>query len=135
AVACFIALIITLLALLAWSRPVCLFGETLCTPLDARVFIGSGIAGAIVIPAFCLFCSLLLGFEIQNNAWFYIISGSYSFSSIFITAKFKADAYDLIEETSAPVATHNAPLSLPEPFRYADWTDEVDAEIEEKPAC
>lgn len=62
ALAAFVALVFTVLAICAWEKPLTLFGETL-HPHEARAFVYRGLAGAVILPVFVAFCSVLFGYS------------------------------------------------------------------------
>lgn len=140
AIACFVAFALTLLSILAWNRPIRLFGETLCTPLEARIFIGSGMAGAIAVPVFALFCSAIFDLRIDDDWWFYLITGGYSLGSLMIMTQLaKAYPDGLPSEAEGPTIGHipeppRLPAPPPAPFQYASWDDEVGPESQ-RPEC
>lgn len=134
AVAVFLAIVLTILSIFAWQRPVRAFGKTLCTPLEARIFIGSGILGAVGVFLFAVLCTILFDVQIKDDWWFYIITGGYSFVSILVMMNLGEKYPDGLPDDPhyfGPVIEHN-PTSLPQlpqpsasaPFEYASWDDE-----------
>lgn len=148
ALACFAACIFTTAALLAWDKPLRLFGETVCTPEEARLFVGSGIIGAIGVPAFALFCCVLFNAAIPADWWFFLITGGYSFVSLMVLNHLPERQQEsdndgtLIKHDPVPAAAParrwgEIPPPAPEaaPFRYASWDDKAEAEEEISPDC
>ncbi len=134
AVAVFLAIALTILSIIAWQRPVRAFGKTLCTPLEARIFIGSGMLGAVGVFLFAVLCTILFEVQIKEGWWFYIITGGYSFVSLFVMMNLAEQhpnglPYDphhsgpVIEHDPAPVP-QLPPSPAPAPFQYASWDDE-----------
>lgn len=128
----FLSLILTVLALLAWNRPLQI-GTMMIEPDEARRFVMGGIAGAAIVPTFAVFCALLFGFGIADQAWFYLLIGGYVAGSIGLEI-LRAEA----EQNQPPVYTppetrlSPPPPALPPapsaPFRFADWDDEEERE-------
>lgn len=58
AVACFIAVVLTIIAYFAWRTPVTILKWTI-TPREARIFICSGIAGMVGTLLFAVFCAAM----------------------------------------------------------------------------
>lgn len=129
AIACFLALVLTLLCFWAWNKPRTLFGETLL-PEEARAFVGAGVFGAFVAPLFVLFCELLFDFKTDDQSWFYIITGGYAFTSLGMgmhqaseAEKRKAASVIDADLFFVPPPPLQPDLDA-EPFRFADWDDE-----------
>lgn len=136
AVAAFIATALTIIALASWNKPLIVGRELVCTPLEARIFVGSGIAGAIGYPLFFAFCSLIFDFEITEGLIGHAILGGYAFTSLSVLAhlgdKFPNglpdDEYRNV--VTGPVIDHipqpqPLPSPPPAPFKYASWEDDT----------
>jgi len=129
-IACFLAVICTVIALCAWDKPLRLFGEHICGPLEARIFIGTGLAGAVAVPAFALFCSLLLDFPIKDEWWFYLVTAGYSIPPFIVIGKLAelhpnglpGDTGAVVEHVPNPSVPSLPPA--PKSFDYASWDDE-----------
>ncbi|MCB8838080.1 hypothetical protein [Aurantimonas sp. VKM B-3413] len=131
----FLSLIMTVLALIAWTRPLKL-GSITIAPEDARSFVYNGLAGLILLPVFALFCSLFLGFPIAPREWFYIVIGGYVAGSAglaILKASVDAATDTTTDEPPARVRFQGSePVRMkgpvrstqPEPFRFAEWDDE-----------
>lgn len=145
AVMTFLALLLTILAIAAWNEPVRLLGHTV-TPDEARVFVGRGICGAMLAPAFALFCGVLFEVRIPPDWWGYIIMAGYALGSVgvgIIEAQAESERTDYGDilpppRRLPPPPPAPAPMPKPEPefvftqytctrecpmFRYAVWDD------------
>jgi hypothetical protein len=124
-IVCFITFVFTILALIAWNRPLRL-GKHILTPAEARSFVYRGLAGAVLVPAFAIFCEVFFNVFIPGEALPYLIAFGYVAGSLgieWLMAQ-NADAQAPIDVTPPPPA---APPSLPaprQPFEYARWDDE-----------
>lgn len=138
-VACFFAVIFTVFSLLAWNKPLTLWRGLTIEPDEARAFIMGGILGAIGLPVFGLFSSWLMGFNLPEEYWFYLVTGGYP-AGAFIGIASRAN-YGPREPISpqqvyaAPTRVEPAPSSAsPAPFQYATWDDEAaDSKPETQP--
>lgn len=133
AVLAFIALVYTILAILAWDRPIKI-GPLSMTPEYARRYLAWSVAGAIVVPVFAVFSEWLLNIHIRDNLWFYIVVGGYILGAIAM------EMHDEEEKKAAalrplPPVLPQPPVRQPEPlrglprpqaqpFRFASWDDE-----------
>ncbi|RST87265.1 hypothetical protein EJC49_06325 [Aquibium carbonis] len=126
AVVCFIAAVFTLLSLIAWFRPLKIFGGVIY-PSEARLFVMSGLFGAFMVPMFAVFCGLMFEFVIPDEWWFYLVTGGYSFVSMLVAVHH--DQPQTNAEPEAVTYTPPPPPSLPKPvtreFNYATWDDEA----------
>jgi hypothetical protein len=132
ALAAFAAVVFTIIALVAWDRPLTLFGQTVY-PDEARAFVKRGLLGMVLAPLFVIFCAAIFKLHIVDEAWVYIIIGGYTAGSIGIEY-LKAQA----EQDAAANATYippAPPAALPQPnetarheprkpFVFGDWDDE-----------
>ena len=140
AVACFVAIVLTIVALYALDHGLTIFGQTI-TPREARIFLASGVAGLIAVPLFALFCAALLQARFPGDWWPYILLGGYSFGAIGLSAAILGDEKTQVV-AQAPAAPPATPPSLPSPpagpvgqaapppvpaeaFRFASWDDET----------
>ncbi|MRI54428.1 hypothetical protein D8770_10735, partial [Methylobacterium sp. DB1607] len=99
----FASLVITALCICAWNEPLTLFGQTM-TPQEAREFVARGLLGAIVVPAFVLFASVLFDLRIKPDFWLYLPLGGYALGSIVVgyhIEKAKAEAAEKDAATQA----------------------------------
>lgn len=134
AIACFFAVIFTILSFIAWHRPLRL-GKLALHPHEARRFVGCGIVGAIGLPAFVIFCTILFERDVPDEWWFYIVTGGYAFGSIGLSMMLEGDDDDaeIVEPADTGPHLPAAPsvLQLPappqQPFAYASWEDEAPA--------
>jgi hypothetical protein len=127
-IACFITFVFTILALLAWNRPLKL-GKHILTPAEARGFVYRGLAGAVLVPAFAIFCVVFFNVFIPGDALPYLIVGGYVAGSLGIEV-LMADG----TEAQAPMNVTPPPPEMPrglpappasrQPFEYARWDDE-----------
>lgn len=141
------ALVISVLALLAWNRPLYLNIYTLY-PEEARAIIYWGLAGTIIAPAFTLLIWLFLdtppfGWEVYALS----VGVGYVFGSVGINFLADIDETETfsvgpntkdetVSITSGSTAPSSGSPSLPpakakalpappkKPFRYASWNDE-----------
>jgi hypothetical protein len=124
-IACFITFVFTILALFAWNRPLPL-GKHILTPAEARGFVYRGLAGAVLVPAFAIFCVVFFNVFIPGEALPYLIVGGYVAGSLGIEVLMAQDsnAQAPIDVTPPPSAAPPG-LSAPrQPFEYARWDDE-----------
>lgn len=144
AIACFAALALTIVALCALDHEITLFGETI-TPHEARVFLGSGLAGLVGLPVFMIFCAALLQARIPQEWWPYIFLGGYSLGALGLGGAILAGESEQAAQTATrPLPPPAAPLALPSrlpsgpgggpsanadapaaSFRFASWDDEM----------
>lgn len=130
ALATFLAFIFTVLAILAWDKPLKLMGQTLY-PHEARAFVLRGIAGTFLLPAFAWFASVFLGFQIEPKIWPYLFIGGYVAGSIgveWLNADAENNAAPAPPPFPAPPPAAPSPPARPAlprpPFEYASWDDE-----------
>ena len=64
----FYALLLSIVALLAWFKPLKI-GSVTIEPEDARAFIGRGLAGAVLLPVFVAFSGWFLGLEFNKEVY------------------------------------------------------------------
>lgn len=131
AVATFVALIFTCLAIAAWERPLKLGKETL-QPDEARRFVYCGLGGAVALPFFVFFCIVLFGVPIRQDAWVYIVIAGYDLGALGVAMIEAAQA-----EEEKKAALLNPPQVVPppppepkpaprtkRPYDFASWDDE-----------
>jgi len=149
AIACFIAGIFTVLSLLALKRPLKLWGAHKVDPAEARIFLISGIVGAIAVPLFAEFCAFLADAAVPPEWGFYLVTGGYAFISLGVLAYLEENEPQVLHPDSfGPVIDHvagsslpsipqpQAPQTLPRPqFEYASWDDESEDSRPAKPEC
>lgn len=131
AVATLLTIVFTLIAFVAWFRPLTLFGETL-TPQEARWFVYRGLIGMIGLPAFALFCQALFQLHLNDKLWSVFILAGYMGGSLgieILKAIVEEKKQTLAAEILPPSAPVNEPAPTPapreaEPFQYASWDDE-----------
>lgn len=127
--ACFFAIILTILSLLALHRPLTLWTTTI-HPIEARIFLVSGMIGAVAFPALVELYCYLYETSIPDRFWFYIVTGGYAFTSIGVTMHLAGQYPDCPPPhwLSEPVITPPPPVAAlprpePKPFEYASWDD------------
>lgn len=131
ALACFLAVICTVLSFLAWDKPLRLFGHQIFSPDEARWYMYSAVGGSILIPAFAFFCAVLFNLNIKTSLWGHIILGSYSFSPWIVLSFMSQEAIDSLGAESYPTVIDHAPPMAPslppapKSFDYASWVDET----------
>lgn len=123
-----LAAVLTLVALVAWFKPLTLFGETV-QPEEARWFVYRGVIGMIGVPAFVAFCAALYGLHIDEEVWAWLYLGGYVVGSVGI------EALKAINENETVAVEPPSPSPLPpkqieahplpkaDPFRFASWED------------
>ncbi len=127
----FLAFLFTVLSICAWNQPLTL-GKLTIQPQEARAFVGRGLIGAVALPAFALFCAVLLGVPIDGEAWPYLLLGGYTVGSIGIEILMAQEADNAPPTITLPVQPVEPPkrVVLPPPsatpFRFASWDDEED---------
>jgi hypothetical protein len=136
----FAAVILTILCLLAWNRPLRFFGYVL-EPHEARVFVGRGIAGMILVPLFAAFAGWFFEFQVPPELWSYLIIGGYALGSVGVeyqNAKHGEerlfvrgnDVVSMSLPPQAPVRVLPSNRARPEVspedtgFEFATWDDE-----------
>ena len=130
-IAAFIAFVLTVIALFAWNKPRRI-GKTVIRPEDARGFVYRGIAGAFLLPAFCIFLNVFLGIYINGEYLPHLILGGYVLGSLGLEILMHEEGGDepqaptVIDAPSLPQTRQPEILPPPpqEPFRYASWDDE-----------
>jgi len=142
AIACFIAGIFTVFSLLALKRPLKLWGDHKVDPAEARIFLISGIVGAIAVPLFAEFCAFLADAAVPPEWGFYLVTGGYAFISLGVLAYLEENEPQMLHPDSfGPVIDHvadPAPLIATPPappFAYASWDDESEDSRSAKPEC
>ena len=109
AVACFCAIVLSILAFCALEQPLTIYKWTI-TQREARIFLGSGITGLIGLPVFVIFCAALFQFKIQPDWWGYILLGGYSLGALGLGGSI-LDA----EQNEAAASFIASPPALPPP--------------------
>lgn len=135
AVLAFIALIFTILALIAlFIRPIRI-GSFAMSAEQAERFLFWSVVGAIILPVFSLFCEWFFDFQIRDKLWFYIVVGGYVLGWIAMELhdeeeqKKQQQAAALRPRPIPPAPQRpSPPRGLPRPqaeiFRFARWDDE-----------
>jgi hypothetical protein len=114
----FAALVWTILSIFAWNKPLKL-GPIDIQPHEARRFVGRGIVGMAIIPAFAIFCVMLFDLRIDWSFWWsYLLIGGYTAGSVGI--EILADDDD--ETIVATPATPPSPM-ITRPQRYMDMRE------------
>lgn len=134
----FAAIVLTFIAIAAWNEPL-IVGDDIVHPDEARAYVWRGVVGAIALPLFAVFCSVVFQFdlkEITDHGWLLILLAGYSGGSLGIEiaiqqAREEAAAAAAIQQEILP------PLPAPQPkptqtqstkpaedFEFARWDDE-----------
>lgn len=134
----FLAVIFTILSVLAWNNPLNLFGYVI-EPREARAFVGRGIVGMILLPLFALFSGWFLEFSVDDESWFYLLVGGYVLGSVGIEYQRAKNGEDGLVVRDYPTLPAQPPvLALPSnrtrkeitpedaDFEFATWDDEED---------
>jgi len=125
-----ISMVLTLLSIIAWRKPLRL-GKFTITSQEARRFVGTGVAGAIVLPV-CLSLAYY-GFHIPLAGALlpYSIFGGYVVGSLGYGLYLTMLEEQAAESTPPPVArqivarTSESPAAKPtREFEYASWDDD-----------
>lgn len=128
ALACFVAVIFTICALLSWRKPFFLFGHEICGPRVAHFYMYSAIGGAWGAAVFAFFCAALFDIRITDDAWFYIFSGGYAFMPWAAAGLVPNGYFEEPQAQTHDTVIEHTPPSLPparEPFTYAHWDDDA----------
>lgn len=139
----FAAIILSIVCLFAWNKPLTLWGDTL-EPEDARAFVLRGFAGAMLLPAFVLFCALLFDLKLQEGTSIYVALAGYAAGSLGLqiliekekeeaakTAALLPSLPPVIEHSPEP--TQPTPQASEERFRFATWDDEFESNKPDEP--
>jgi len=127
AIGIIVGVVVTLLCLIAWSRPLALFGEVL-TPLEARSFILGGIAcacGAMFI--FALAEEIGLPFPLTDRFYAVMALMGYlygGFCSTEIVEQIQSARAAQELQSRQEILPPIAPPPYVPPFEFADWQDE-----------
>lgn len=129
ALAVFASVVFTVLAVIAWDKPLRIGKQTIY-PKEARAFIGGALTGAVAVPMFAAFCSILFDFRIEDAYWVYIAIGGYAAGGLGTIMALS----EMEEEEPSPPAPQSLPQPIappPEkpkaprrPFDFADWDDD-----------
>ncbi|PZU85746.1 MAG: hypothetical protein DI527_20925 [Chelatococcus sp.] len=128
AILAFVALVLTGVALFAWTSPLTLGTWTLM-PHEARAFVYRGLIGAVLAAALSVFMAILFKFWIEDQAVPYILLIGYTLGSIGVEIMNAQNASDAPGQTALPPEQHIAPpphtyQPPAKPFRFASWDDE-----------
>ena len=142
AIACFVAMVFTVLSLLSWRKPFRMFGLTLSTPAEAHLWMRCCLSGAVIVPFFALFCSALFDVPIRGDWWFYLVTGGYAFAPWIVAGFLSREYIDALGAESPPHVIEHIPESIqslpeiPKSFQYASWDDELDTRSDgHRPEC
>ncbi|MDB5243727.1 MAG: hypothetical protein JWP57_4353 [Spirosoma sp.] len=147
AVACFAAMVLTVIALCALDKPLTIYKWT-TTPEEARIFLGCGLVGLAGLPVLVLFCAILFNFRINPDYWVHFFLGGYSFGALGLGGKIiemrekeAADAQLLLPpslppgrsfDPSRPPQGPATPGAAEAPFHFASWEDEFGGDEAER---
>lgn len=130
ALMCFLSFICTLMAILAWEKPLHL-GKIVVTPEEAQNFVYRGICGAIIVPLFAVFADVIFKLGVNWDYLLQITVAGYVFGSIgleFLLAddgeQSEPDAVKTIDVEPVEPRIVSPQEPQPEPFRFASWNDE-----------
>lgn len=131
AIAAFAALVLTVLSVFAWNKPLKI-GRFILAPKEARSFVSRGFWGMVILPLFAAFCSVLFGIVIPDSYWIAIYLAGYVLGSIggaILLAEEKPEVTPpAAMPPQVPQPSQPEQLSTPprKPFEYASWDDEAD---------
>ncbi len=122
--AVFLAFIYSIICVIACFRPLRI-GKSTLYPHEAKAILNCGIAGAFLLPAFCVFVELF--FKINFNPAYlpHIVAGGYTlglFSMQYVTEQ-QAEA-ERTRTLDLPSQRIDTPPPVSPPFRFASWKDE-----------
>ena len=133
AIMAFIAIILTVLALFAWNRPLRI-GSLVVQPDEARSFVYRGLIGAVVLPAFIAFATALYGVAVDWDSYLFhilllgYVGGSLGLEMLFADAQPPHAEGEIIHPPIERQITPPRPQQLPPPqsppFRFASWDDD-----------
>lgn len=128
AVLAFVALVLTVVCLFAWTSPLTLGTWTLM-PHEARAFVYRGLIGSGLSMAFTIFLIILFRIQVEDWAIPYILLGGYTLGSLGIELLNAQSGGDAPGQTVLQPEQHIAPPPQPyqppaKPFRFASWDDE-----------
>jgi hypothetical protein len=132
AAACFLAFVLTLIAFYAWNEPRVILGEVF-DPQEARAFVYRGLAGAVLLPVFLLFCVILFNVYIIPEAWQWSMVAGYVGGSLGIEILIQQAREEQRQAASVEIIPPQMPQRPPPPrglpsnrppFEYASWDDE-----------
>lgn len=144
AIALVLAGVFTLLSIitLARGRTLPLWGKHKIDPAEAKIFLVSGCAGAIGLPAFAQFCGMLMDVRVPHEWDFYLITGGYAFVSLAVCAYLEENNPEILHPADytvvdvTPVAPQpTQPLPTPAAFEFASWEDDGAQEDGNRPEC
>lgn len=108
AIGLFLAFIFTILAVMAWDKPLKM-GKMTIEPEEARLFVGRGLAGAIIVPTFCAFCSLVFQIFINWDLLPHMVLGGYMLGSVGVEMMMAQDETNNAGGAESPTVTYIAP--------------------------
>lgn len=128
----FAAFVLTILAIFAWNKPLRIGRKFVITPEEARAFVGRGIVGMWLVPAFALFVNVFLGVHINWEYFTHMMIVGYVGGSIGIEVMMAEESggggYVEPHHHQQVLPPAPAQKALPpaerDPFRYATWDDE-----------
>ncbi|WIY52165.1 hypothetical protein O9Z70_11905 [Devosia sp. YIM 151766] len=125
----FIAFVLTIIAALAWSKPLAL-GPIHIEPARARAFIKRGLLGAVSLILFVAICAIMMRTPLQQSTAWVMMAIGYCLGSVGIEAilvlaqRRAAPAEHPVNEQSNTLDVPRRD-ALPSPtFTYASWDDE-----------
>jgi hypothetical protein len=124
----FIAVVVTIACLFAWNSPLHL-GDLTIRPDAARRFVYRGLAGSVLLAAFCIFTTIMFGIRIEDQYAPHILLAGYTLGSVGITyLEWDPDSpqpqQTIIPPNHQIVPPPHAPEPPAQPFRFASWNDE-----------
>lgn len=130
----FVSFVLTILCIVAWNNPLRL-GKLTIEPHEARAFVGRGVLGLGLVPAFAVFCGAVFDVPIDPEFWPHLFVGGYALGSLGVEIMMAEDEPRAMtpawrEEPQRPVeilppqkraAVRDDPG---ESVRFASWDDE-----------
>lgn len=142
-IAAFATFVLTILCFFAWKRPIG-SGNFIITPDEAHAFVGRGLVGAFMLPAFFAFLDVFFDADVNWNYILHMAAVGYMIGSLGIEILMAQEeaASPVVNVPRQQVLPPSPPVkaidvsnprrskkpSAPHPsFEYASWDDEEEA--------
>lgn len=114
----FVVLVMSVICLFAWNRPITLMKGMTVKPEEARGFIYGGLAGAVLGPVFVAFCAGIFKLTVIDQVWGFAILGGYTLGAICVAKHFEEEERKAAEAAAwamPPVPQIQANVPKPAP--------------------